>query len=112
MTKGLFIIVLIINLSLSITITLDAFYDRCQCQTKELLNQSAPRTTIYKDKLYTRSPCLTWYTVPVNETQWVIASKFANGLDKKQWLKSMRYMSHKSPDDENVRVNESVCVQW
>lgn len=61
----------------------------------------------------TRPGCKSFYAAHQGETQYQIAKKFANvEQDKEEWLKSMRYMSHKAPDDLTLHYQETVCVEW
>lgn len=59
-----------------------------------------------------RPDCITWYKVKKGDTQWAIASRYSKHLDKKSWLKSMRWVSRKGVGDTSMSVGESVCVEW
>lgn len=59
-----------------------------------------------------RPNCLKWYRVSRGDTQWSLAQRFTSQKDKNQWLRSMRWISHKSVGDEDIKAGESVCVTW
>ncbi len=80
----------------------------CDCT-----NVTSPNSIILPNTPNTRPECRAWYTIHQEETQWDVVEKYAtNNADKQEWLKSMRYMSHKSPEDQHLRPDETVCVRW
>lgn len=61
----------------------------------------------------TRPACQEWYTIHLDETQWAVSEKFApKGRNRQEWIASMRYMSHKSEQDQHLRPGETVCIKW
>lgn len=56
--------------------------------------------------------CLKWYAVRQGDTQWSIATRFATQPDKKEWIRSMLWVSGKPAGDSYLAINEKLCVGW
>jgi len=59
-----------------------------------------------------RPDCLNWYKVKKGDTQWSVAVRYSKNVDKKDWLKSMRWVSRKGVGDTSMSIGESVCIEW
>ncbi len=57
--------------------------------------------------------CRRWYKVKKGETQWSLGSvSIQRGESVQTWLRSMRWISNKPPDDDTLRLGELICIAW
>lgn len=60
----------------------------------------------------TRPECQQWYETRRGDTQWGLAQRHTKQADKWPWIKGMRWVSGKSPQDDLLKSGEVVCVSW
>lgn len=60
----------------------------------------------------TRPECQQWYETRRGDTQWGLAQRHSKEANKWPWIKGMRWVSGKSPQDDLLKSGEVVCVSW
>ncbi len=85
------------------------------CNTVPVISASLTLGGVpYKTRPDQPSPvgCQRWHEVGPGETQWAIATHYAGGAEKNQWLRQARKRSGLAVEDDDLMANQRLCVAW